>query len=260
LEIGLTVLLSGLTLYGFKDYRQAGRRIRDLMDLPSVVDQYTVEVRYVRWGAEYGRDVGIVCFADTALHFQGRQSSFTLFQRIKSRYSDRLEVTGDGSRSKYRQPGYTVGPAVNQRDVNIELVVYDRIPGISKGLRKRFKAAFDDWKKLCLHSQLPMVLPPLRPHPKLVSASRLRLLGAVLTALASLALVLVASFDQNSLLAVLGLVVFLPFSLKPLLRQIRFNRKLSVVVRDGARQEMVLAMAARPLQADLGPEKSTLSR
>ncbi len=158
--------------------RWSNESIRDLMDIPSVIAQYPVDVQFLSNGAQYGSDKGIVSFVDGAMHFQGFRCSFN-FPVERARIS-MLQQSEERvlANSIYNIPWYEDGFFGVVRIKPI-----DTLQGVGDTFATKFWFAYRDWDSERMTGPDRCLLPPRTPLPQAMERYVVELIAASLAVL-----------------------------------------------------------------------------
>jgi hypothetical protein len=149
---------SAVFVVAYLRLRQAPQSVRELLDLPSEIDQYPVSVDIFCEGQKMGSDLGVVTFVDDALHFEGRRTSFSFSNEI---------TQGKTISLKEKQKGRSIAipwRAGGQSGL-IAFGPFDTVPGVGKGYLFKFVRDLAIWKVTPQTKQASTRLPPRYPAP-----------------------------------------------------------------------------------------------
>ncbi len=146
-------------------YGRVHDSVKNLMDLPPTLEQFPVDVAFLYEGTVYGRDVGVVSFADGQMHFEGLRTTFSLPKAsLANKQVRRLGNSRTGMKV-YRL--FWDCPSVYGGELLI--TPYDSVEGVGSGFRGAFDSQFYAWSESKSYGTTP-ILPPIRPLAEQIRA------------------------------------------------------------------------------------------
>jgi hypothetical protein len=123
--------------------RRAGPQLMELIDAPSAVRQYPVEVRYRKEEQAYGEDQGVLSFVDGLVSFEGLRSSFTL-SKANGSYRGVPIV-----KQRRHAPEDLLIHRFNWLDgydeYEVDVIPFEKLKGGSENMRSDFIADVEAW-------------------------------------------------------------------------------------------------------------------
>jgi hypothetical protein len=138
-------------------YHRTPETIRDMMDFPSVVPQFPVQITIYNATGKAGQDIGVITFDEDILHFEGRQIAFDL----PSGWSDPVYTARNRKSSTFSHGPYEISWSIGDQTGKLRINSFRSVSGSTTEFAPAFRTAFGTWRAATPNYHPKITLPPM---------------------------------------------------------------------------------------------------